>query len=130
MRKCPQIAFRLVDGTPANVDVLLSVVRLVGGVLGGETYAFGTWGPFRDEDVPAPDELADGHVDRLFWLNVFPPAVRPSLPSALLENDDLWLIEELDGGGLLVVTCDDPVQRKNANGVTNEEAMKGLRYFS
>lgn len=118
----PEAALRTRDGTPRNVDSIIAIVRLISNVIGGETYGFGTWGPFQDEDIPSPDELADGHVERLFWLNLFPVLSQPLLPSAIFEDDDLWLVEELGSGGLLVVTCDDPRQRKNANGLSSQEA--------
>lgn len=121
-------AFRRVNerSKPTNVESLVSVAELISTVLGEDTYGFGTWGAFRDESVPASAALCGEVIEQLFWFNLLPAPIQSSF-ERLLPTDNLWRIKELDNGTLLVVTCDDPRERKDSQGMTSREATEQLQ---
>lgn len=93
-----------------NVDTYLTAIKSAVGVL-DPTYGFGTWPDETDpDDVPSQEELDEGQIKNVFWLNIFPRDLIDSLGVESVEDIPAYKIEDLPGGLILVLATDNPVE--------------------
>lgn len=93
-----------------NVDRYLTAIKSAANIL-PPTYGFGTWPDETDPyDVPGPNELGEGQISNIFWLNIFPRHLIDSLGVKSVEDIPAYTVEELSSGLILVLTADNPVE--------------------
>lgn len=93
------------DATMRYVDVIRTAVEIT-----DPDYGYGTYPEYTDPGtVPTYDDVLDGRVRGLFWLNLFGPKTIDILGRDRIESAPAWRVEELSTGHLLVVATDNPV---------------------
>lgn len=73
---------------------------------------------FREKAVVSPEyypsraAIESGVPERLFWLNIFPPRVVDEIGRARISSAPAWRTRELDDGAVLLVSLDNPTDRR------------------
>lgn len=99
------------NSSEKNVDIYIEIVQgLIGDI--SPLYGFGAFLVEEHLDVERPpfkEDINNGDIDELFWLNYYSPELASELgPDHLLENP-VWLVEKLSDGGVFLVTMPNPV---------------------
>lgn len=65
---------------------------------------------FSSGHMPTYDDVLDGRVRMVFWLNVFGPKNISLIGRDRIESAPVWLVQNLGSDHILVVTKDNPVR--------------------
>lgn len=74
-------------------------------------YGYGRYHEYtKPNAIPTYDDVVDGRVRGIFWLNVFGETNIDRIGRAQIESAPAWVIDELTSGHLLVVASDNSAE--------------------
>lgn len=76
--------------------------------------------------LPSAEQLKAGNVNRLFWLNVFSPAMAKRLGRDRVLSAPAWKVEELNDGHVLLVVSNNPVHPSKPWGTAGKRISEHL----
>jgi len=70
------------------------------------------------------EEIEDGSVDTLYWLNIFPPSIVEQFGHERVTSAPAFEIRKMDSGAVLLVVDEDPVEYNQDKWTAIEECLE------